>query len=75
MPVRRFRSVDEMPRADWYSADDPRLWRRIAALWELGARLCPRRRPPGVHRNRTIDEANARRLSWELGPRPPGTAS
>jgi hypothetical protein len=35
----------------------------------LARRLSPHRWPPGLYKNRTIEEANARRLAWQRGAR------
>jgi len=66
MPVQKFRSLDEMRRAKWVSADDPRLpdiirfnWK---AAWEMSGRYVP---PRGVFKFRSIEEANAHRRAWE----------
>jgi hypothetical protein len=65
MPVRKFRSVEEMEDSTWREAGDPRLWRAIASVWSFAARTCPKRFPPGVYRHRTIEEAQRQRDVWE----------
>ncbi len=50
MPVRRFRSVEEMEESVWMDRDDPRLWSTIASVWALSTRLCPAHYPPGVYK-------------------------
>ncbi|MBI5211305.1 MAG: hypothetical protein HY927_15130 [Elusimicrobia bacterium] len=65
MPVERFRSFDEAREALWGRGDDSSSLRRAAALWAFSERLCPRRVPSGVHRYRSMGEAQAARLSWE----------
>lgn len=66
MPVQKFRDPGEARRALAISPDDPRLTERIRALWSFSLRLAP---PPsihrGVHKYRTIEEANAARRQWE----------
>jgi len=59
MPVRKFRSVEEMNQPVWRDPGDPELYRTIAGLWELGRRVGGRRFEPGVHRFRTIDALEA----------------
>ena len=54
MPVRKFRSVEEMNQPLWRTPGDPALYRTIAALLATGARLRPPRFAPGVHRYRGI---------------------
>jgi type III restriction enzyme len=64
MPVRRFRSVEEMNQPRWRQPGDPELYAAIAALWRLGARTGQRRFPPGVHKHRSIEELNATTERW-----------
>ena len=65
MPVRKYRSVDEMQETVWLDPDDPRLPRAVRYCWELAARLAPVRFPPGVYRHRSIDALNAQTDLWE----------
>lgn len=65
MPVRRYRSLDEMPQAGLHPPLDPRNLRLACDLSEIGARLSPLRLPAGVHRYRSIAEAFAQRQAWE----------
>lgn len=60
MPVRRYRSVTEMPPA-WRSADDPENLRVVARMLSLYRRFERSERRPGVRRFRTMEEANADR--------------
>ena len=59
MPVRKFRSADEMNRPQWREPGDPDLYRAIARVWAFGRRTNRRHFPPGVHRHRSLDELNA----------------
>jgi hypothetical protein len=36
MPVRRYRSVEEMSEPRWREPGDPELYRAMAGLWSLG---------------------------------------
>ena len=65
MPVRKFRDVSEMEHTLWYERTDPALPQAIARLWDFGARICPLQFPRGVHKYRSIEEANADRDRWE----------
>ncbi len=56
MPVRKFRSVEEMNQPVWREPGDAALYRTMAALWEMGRRLKKHRFRPGVTRFRSIDE-------------------
>ena len=64
MPVRRFRSVEEMERSKWRQPGDPRLYDAIANVWAFGRRTVPRRFPPGVHRYRSIEELDRQVNAW-----------
>lgn len=64
MPVRKFRSVEEMG-LPWRRLDDPALTTVIAAVWEFADRTCPRSFPPGIHKHRSIEDAQDRRREWE----------
>jgi hypothetical protein len=65
MPVRKFRDVSEMEDSLWYDRGDPELWLAIARVWDFAARVCPLQFPPGVHKYRSIEEADADRERWE----------
>jgi hypothetical protein len=65
MPVRKFRSVEEMPGPLALPPLDPNNLRSALSLMEVAYRLCPWRFPAGVHKFRSIEEANARRHEWE----------
>ena len=66
MPIRKFRDVSEMPDGPWYDRDDPALPAAIRRVWAFAARTCPLRFPPGVHRHRSLEEADAQRERWEV---------
>jgi hypothetical protein len=65
MPVRKFRDVSEMEDTLWYERSDPALSRAIAGVWDFAARICPLQFPRGVHKYRSIEDANADRERWE----------
>ena len=65
MPVRKFRSVEEMEDTVWLARDDPELWPTVAALWARSAVLAPRRYPPGVYKHRSITDANRLSEAWD----------
>ena len=58
MPIRKFRSIEEMKRDHpiWRRPGDPVLYRAIALVWEVARRTNPRRFPPGVYKYRSIQE-------------------
>ena len=61
MPVRRFRSVEEMSQPFWREPGDPELYRAIRFLWDFGQRTSLVQRHPGVRRFRSIEEMKAGR--------------
>jgi hypothetical protein len=65
LPIRRFKSLAEMERTVWLDRDDPQLWPTIASVWALSARLCPVHFTPGLHKHRSIEEANRLTDAWE----------
>lgn len=65
MPVHRFRSVADMEELAWLPPGSPELARAIRRVWALARELAPWRAPPGVHRFRSIEEANACREEWD----------
>ncbi len=58
MPIRKYRSIEEMDASTWRRPGDPELYRAIAFVWDLARRTNPRRFPVGVHRFRSIEEMN-----------------
>jgi hypothetical protein len=69
MPVFKYRTHEEAHRARWLDPGDPRLHARLGWVLELGHRLYPRERPPGVHKFRTLADAAAWRATWKPKPR------
>ncbi len=65
MPVRKFRSLQEMEDALWRQPGDPELERAIASVWDFAARTCQRTFPPGVYKHRSIEAAERLREEWE----------
>lgn len=59
MPVRKYRSIYEMPDQVWREPSDPALFRVIRHVWDFGRRTSSRVYPPGVYRFRSIDEMDA----------------
>lgn len=64
MPVRRFRTVEEMEQPLWRAPGDPELYRAIRRLWHFGHRASSRRFPPGVHKHHSIEDLNAQTGTW-----------
>ena len=65
MPVRKFRSIDEMGDNTWLDADDPRLATVIRAVWDRSRRFHRPRPRVGVRKYRSIDAMNAADQAWE----------
>jgi len=63
MPVRKFRSVEELNQPVWRTPGDPSLYRAMARLWRLG-RVARAHFPPGVYRARSIEEVDDRSRQW-----------
>ena len=64
MPVRRFRSIEEMERPLWRKPGNPSLYRAISGVWEFGLRTRTRLFPPGVYRHRTIEDLQEQCERW-----------
>lgn len=60
MPVRKFRSVEEMSGPIWRRAGDPALIRAIASVWAFGRRTRPRTFQPGVRKFKSVVDMKAR---------------
>ena len=56
MPVKKFRSVEEMNQVTWREPGSPELYEAIRSVWAFGSRTSSRRFRPGVHRYRSIEE-------------------
>ena len=65
MPVRKYRSVAEMPGAQPLPALHPDNLRVACDLTELAYGLHPWSFEPGVFKYRSVDEANTHRHEWE----------
>ncbi len=64
MPVRKFRSVEDVPEW-WYQPGDPMLFRAMARLWRLGRATLQLHFPPGVYKHRSIEEMNQQQEAWD----------
>lgn len=65
MPIKKFRDVSEMEGNTWHEPGDPRLFEAIRAVWDLAERTTEPRFPPGVHKHRSIEDAEALREEWD----------
>lgn len=65
MPVRKFRSVADMPGSRPLPPLDPRNLQIACELTELTFALHPWRFEPGVRKYRSVEEAYRHRQEWE----------
>ncbi len=65
MPLRKFRSIEEMDGNTWREPGDPELFRAMRATWELARTTTSPSFPPGVYRHRSAAEAEALQGVWE----------
>jgi hypothetical protein len=65
MPIRKYRSVTEMPGVRPLRPLDPDNLRIACELTELSFALHPWRFEPGVRKFRSLAEANRHRQEWE----------
>jgi hypothetical protein len=66
MPIRKYRSVEEIPSPAWSNPLDPANLRQAGEMSALAARLHPRRHPAGLYKYRSVEEAGEARRDWEL---------
>ena len=64
MSVKKYRSVEEMPPPPRRRASAPRDLELAISMSDACRRLRPNRFPRGVHKNRSVEAAQARRRSW-----------
>ena len=69
MPIRKYRSVSEMPGVKARKPLDPENLRIVCELTELAYALHPWRFEPGVRKFRSIEEAHRHRDSGRAGAR------
>lgn len=65
MPVRKFRSVEEMKQAAELPTGDPSIPSRIRHLWRLASAFPRNARTRGVRKYRSVEQADAARQEWE----------
>ncbi len=65
MPIRKFRSIEEMKSTSrWRKPGDPELFRAMAGLWDIAHRTRTRRFPPGVHKHASLEEMQRVQQQW-----------
>lgn len=68
MPVRKYRSVEDVPSNAIMEDGGPAVALRMAfSLSALALRLAATRPPSGVYKSRSLEEARTLRLQWEPG--------
>lgn len=65
MPVRKYRSIYEMPDETWREPGDPLLYVAIRQVWDFGRRISGRRYRHGVWRFRSIEAMNMAQDEWD----------
>lgn len=65
MPVRKFRSIEEMGGPVWFEPGDPALYRALRQLWGVARRTLRPRFPPGLHRHPSIETMNSLQERWD----------
>ncbi len=65
MPVRKYRSVEDMPAVQPLPPLDSRNLGIACELTELAFALHPWRFEPGVRKYRSVEEAHRDRLEWQ----------
>lgn len=65
MPVRKFRSVADMPPPPLREPGTQALFDVVAGHWRAGALMADLRFPPGVYRHASVESLNARTDAWE----------
>lgn len=66
MPVRKFRSVADMPPPPLREPGTQALFDAVAGHWRAGALMADLRFPPGVYRHASVESLNARTDAWEV---------
>jgi hypothetical protein len=69
MPLRKFRSVEEMPDGIWRQPGDPELYRVIRSLWDAGRRMRRLSFAPGLRYYGSIEEMDRSQQAGEAGTR------
>lgn len=58
MPVRKFRSVEEMSRVVWYEPGSPEHLRALRAVFAHARQTTRPSQKPGVYKFRSLEEKN-----------------
>ena len=74
MPIKKFRSIEEMDEPHVHQPGTPALAWAVAAIWDFGRRVAPRRFAPGVQRFRSIEAMSQAQDAAQLAFRSPSSA-
>ncbi len=66
MPVRKYRSVSEMPDTGSVDRDSPELARIIAEVWRFSSRVAPATPIRGVRKLKDVQALNHHRRAWPV---------
>ena len=70
MPVRRYRSIDDMEDTFWVPPGTPQHHEAVRLVLESAAFIAPQRRVPGgVFKFKSFEDALAQQDAWEGGCR------
>lgn len=64
MPIRKFRSIEEMDDNTWREPGDPRLFRAIRSTWDFAHRTLQPHFPPGVYKHRSVEAMWKQEEEW-----------
>ena len=64
MPIKKFRSVEEMGDNTWRSPGDPELEKAIRATWDLAHQTLQPYYPPGVYKHRSYEDMKRQSDEW-----------
>lgn len=65
MPVRKFRSVEEMEGLVWREPGDPALYRAMERLFDLARRTRSRTASAGVRKFASIEDMDRERFNFD----------
>ena len=65
MPLQKYRSAEEIPPPPPRTPLDPENLAIVCALSEMCIKLSGRKPPPGLYKNRSLEEAHERLRRWD----------
>jgi hypothetical protein len=64
MPVRKYRTIEEMEANTWREPGDLELFSAIRSTWDFAQRTNQPYFPPGVYKHRSIEELWEQEEAW-----------